>query len=141
MSKTDAATRKLEDYPLWRTASHVATLAYGALEQLPEEEKWGMSFKLRRDAFDMTSTLAEALGSIDPRDQKHYFGGARKHMFSLKNACLMAHKTDVLKLDPEIIVKLNDMIHEVDAAIITATDAIPEYMKQFGPAENKELTV
>jgi four helix bundle protein len=139
-SKAD--DKKLEDHEVWRTASQLAASAYAVLDQLPEEEKWGITLKLRRDAFDMTSSLAEAFGSIDPRDQKYHFGIARRHMYSLKNTYLIAHKTDVLKLDPEAIVKLNAIIGQTNKEITDADKAIPTYMKQFESPEKpgkKEL--
>ncbi len=130
--------QKLEDYDLWRIASALAKTAYGTLDTFPEEERWGMSQTLRVSAFNLTSALAEAYGSADPRDKIHYLGHARRHATTFKNVYIMAHKTAVTKADPETIVEVEGLIKAIDVELPKLTDKIPLWLKQFGPEDSKE---
>jgi four helix bundle protein len=121
----------LETNKLWKEASLLAEDSYSLLEELPEDEQYGMRIKFRSRAFDVTTHIAEALGSIDPRDKKYSYGLARQNLFGLKNAYLISHKTGRLQLEPDIIVRIDSLTDEIDKEIAEAGNAIPKYMEQF----------
>src|SRR3978361_1853541 len=103
MNKKPTSTEKLEDNKLWQAATDLAAGAYATLPDFPDEERWGMVTKLRSNAFELTASLADGYGSIDPRDKKYYFGHARKYAFGLKNTLHMAHKTNIHEVNPSLM--------------------------------------
>jgi four helix bundle protein len=131
MNKKPNLTEKLEDNKLWQMAAELAAGAYATLPDFPEEERWGMVAKLRSNAFELTASLADGYGSIDPRDKKYYFGHARKHAFGLKNTLLVAHKTNMYEANPSLIASLNKITQSIDREINQAEQDIPAWLQQF----------
>lgn len=130
--------RKLEDEQLWRTVSAIAEEAYHLLDHLPEEEKWGMQSKLRQRAFEITSEVAEAFGSVDPRDAKWHFGLARRDLFGLKNLYKLAQNTGNLEVDPATMHKLDHAIDQTEQALIKASENIPAWYEEMDGAQRKK---
>lgn len=85
----------LEEDELYQSAVEVADKTYMLLREMPEEEKYGMITRARQYGFDLTASIAEALGSINPQDVEYYFGMTRKNAFGLKN---IAHVSALLEL-------------------------------------------
>ncbi len=129
---------KLENDKLWRAASDIAVYAYAQLDVLPEEEEYGMAARFRQKAFDVTSDIAEAIGSLDPRDKSYSYGQAMREAYSLRNALVMANKTGLLGIEPSVIVMLDNLIEALAAEIDTSTKRIPEYLKQFSMQDERK---
>ncbi len=122
---------KLETNSLWRAATDVAVYAYSVLHEFPEEEQYGMQPNLRERAFDLTSDVSEAAGSIDPRDRAYSYGRALRDAYSVRNTLVIAGKTGVLDIEPSIIVKLDKLIDDLIAETAETTDGIPAYLKSM----------
>ncbi len=123
--------QKLEANKLWRAASEIAVYAYSVLHEFPEEEQYGMQPNLRERAFDLTSDIAEAVGSVDPRDRAYSYGRALRDAYSVRNTLVIAGKTGVLDIEPSVIVKLDTLI---DALVVETADtskSIPAYLKSL----------
>lgn len=128
---------KLEDDAYWRDASKIADYIYGILDDMPEDDKWTIVAKLRNAIFDLTSSVAEAAGAPDPRDKTHSYGGARRAIFSIKNALIMADKSGSLELNSSIVVKLDDLADRAEKQIAANDNAIVEFLKKYEPKEEK----
>jgi four helix bundle protein len=126
---------KLEDDKLWQKVAHIAEAAYGLLTDFPEEEKWGLTSKVRQRAFEASNDVAEGLGAIDPRDIKWHFGLARRDLFGLKNALLLGTKAGYLDVNPEMMSEIEQSIQEIDSKIAEAGDAIPAWFNEMQPPE------
>jgi four helix bundle protein len=124
-------SQKLEDYALWKLVSHIAEQCYGILENFPEDERYGMQSKLRKRAFDVTSDVAEAIGSIDPRDTVWYFGMARRSIFGIKNTLSMAAKAGYISAMPELMVDIQTATTNIDIEIEKSILAIPIWYKDM----------
>lgn len=135
--KKIAKPQRLEDHMLWRLASEIALYAYDQLSQFSEDEEYGMEPKLRDRSFDLTADLAEAAGSLDPRDKAYYYGLAMRDVYSIRNTLIMAGKTDVLPLEPAILVKLDRLADGISDEVNGTSDDIPEYLKQFSIQDRK----
>ena len=122
---------KLENDKIWRLASKVALYAYSQLDGFPAEEEYGMQSRLRERAFDMTTDTAEALGSVDPRDKAYFYGHALRDTYSVRNTLVMANKTRLLRVEPEIFLLLDELAEALKSEVTETTDDIPEYLKQF----------
>lgn len=133
MNKKPVSTQlhKLESNKLWRAATDVAVYAYRVLHEFPEEEQYGMQPNLRERAFDLTSDIAEAVGSIDPRDRAYSYGRALRDAYSVRNTLVVAGKTGVLDIEPSVIVKLDNLIDDLVAETAETTNGIPAYLKSM----------
>lgn len=125
------AIPKLENDKLWRLSSRIALYAYSQLDGFPAEEEYGMQSRLRERAFDMTTDTAEALGSTDPRDRAYFYGHALRDAYSVRNTLVMANKTRILRVEPEVFVLLDELTEALKTEVTETTDDIPEYLKQF----------
>jgi four helix bundle protein len=123
--------KKLEQSQLWKLASELAEFFYSELTQLPEEEKWGMQSKLRQRSFELTSDIAEAVGSIDPRDKAHAYGLSRRSLFGIKNAYILASKAGFLSIDPDVMIKIDKTVALLDAEITGAAANIHAWYEEF----------
>lgn len=112
-------------------AVNIAEYAYSLQDQLPEEERWGMTSALRRQAFTMTTDIAEAAGSHDPRDRMHYYGLARKELSGLKNTLTFAKRLDYIRLEPEKMLAIEELIKKLDGHFDSSRTDIPTYLAQF----------
>jgi four helix bundle protein len=129
--------KKLENSVLWKSAIKLADDSYKMLDDLPEEEEWGMQSKLRGRAVDLTTEIAEALGSIDPRDKKHYLGHARKTCFGLIGVYSLMRRTGVVPVLPDTLIALSELSSMIEKEIEKADKDIPGYMIQFQIGSNK----
>ncbi|HET7060168.1 MAG TPA: four helix bundle protein [Candidatus Saccharimonadales bacterium] len=129
--------KKIETIPLYKMVIQVVDYADRVTADLPEEEKWGIGSKLRSRAFDATSDIAEAYGSIDPRDVKWSFGMSRRDLFSLKNSLKIAHQRDYVKVDPSVMVTIDKIIEEIDKEVELAGENIPKWFKEMEPPLKK----
>lgn len=121
----------LDDSKLWKLAIEIAEEAYARLDDFPEEEKWNLAAKLRGRSGDVVTHVAEALGSIDPRDTKWSLGKARSNLFAVKSIYQLAHKISMLSVVPESMLKIEAATKEIDKLIGKATDDIPLWFKEM----------
>ncbi|HSH18393.1 MAG TPA: four helix bundle protein [Candidatus Saccharimonadales bacterium] len=128
----------LGDDPIWEKTAAVAEYAYGLLDSLPEEEAWGIASTLRRVSFAATDDIAEAAGSHDPRDRMHHYGHARREIFGLKNALVMARRLAGVDVDPEILLCVDEILEAVDHQFADAQKHIQPYLSQYETHDKSE---
>ena len=129
---------KLEKDRLWRLASEIALYSYALLGNFGEDEAYGMEPKLRDRSFDMTNDIAEAVGSIDPRDKTHLYGHALSAAYSVRNTLIMANKTGVLQVEPSVFVKLDQLTDGLSDEVLETSDGIPEYLRHFSVQDKNQ---
>ncbi len=127
-----AKATKLEDMPLWQMANEVAEHAYARLSEMPEEERWDTTAKLRSAASQLLYNVAMALGNSAPAATEFDWAQANKQLFALKTMYRFAGRQHFLKLDPDIMLKFDEM-----ARIIA--DETVEAFKQTDEANKKEF--
>lgn len=130
----------LKSAQLWKLIMEVTEDAYACLEDLPEEEKWGLASKLRGRAGDAATHAAEALGAVDPRDIKWSLGKARANLFAVEGIYEVAFKTGQLTTSSESILKIRTAIKEVDSLLDKASGNIPKWLKEMGAPVEREST-
>lgn len=132
--------KKLEDNLLWQEADGLAEYIYGKLEELPAEEEWDTKRKLRSSANDLIFYVAQGLGNASPSATEYDWGTARKCAFSLKTMYRFAGKQKFIEIEPDIMVKLDQLIKEINTEIDGAykkTEAqeakeINAWLKKYG---------
>ncbi len=111
---------RLEDEPMWVEACALAEYIYSILHLLPEEEKWNTTLKLRNSANDLMFYVSQGLSNTSPAAVEYDWAGVRKHASGLKTMYRFAGKQDFIDLDPEIMVRLNKLLEDVDSKVLAA---------------------
>ena len=125
---------KIENEPLWQEANTLAEYIYSKLAELPEDEKWNSTNKLRASAVDLIFYTAEALGNTSKSAADYDWGNARKHAIGIKTVYRFVCRQHYLDLEPEIMVKLSKFVEMVD-------DKMIENNKQHEFEIDKELSL
>ena len=105
---------KLENEPLWKLSNTIAESIYGKLQEFPDEELWNSSFKLRGSANDMIFFVALGLGYAGSGGGVEDWSSARKHCYALKTMYRFAGRQKFIDLEPEIMVKIDEVILGID---------------------------
>ena len=110
----------LEDHQLWSEISDVVEQIYALLHKLPEDERWETQPKLRMSASDLLFTASQAVGAAGPTGSEYDWGNVRRHLMALKAMYRFAGRQQFIELEPEMMVKINDLIKGVDAEVTQA---------------------
>lgn len=110
------ARNKLQD-ALWREASDIAEYIYGKLHELPDEEQWQTGARLRSEANGLMYFTACAVGSTAAASQESDWGYVRRAATALRVVYRFACRQKFFILDPEIMVRLDALLKQADAAI------------------------
>lgn len=121
----------LESAALYGAASKLCEYGYTVLGQLPEEEKWDLTSKLRQHAFTLSDATAQAEGSLDPRDRMHYYQNAIRAGYGLLNCLKMAQRLHGVAVDARMLAELQEFLDKTHEQAFTARSTIPEYMQMF----------
>jgi four helix bundle protein len=108
---------KLEDSVLWKKVTEIAVDTYSLITELPREEEWDMKARLHQHAFAVTNEVAEAYGSLDPRDSKWLLSKARGNLFAIKSAYVLGYKTGELPEQSEVMVLINQSVRLIDTEL------------------------
>ena len=117
---------KLRTDPLWKSTYSVVEHVYDKLEAIIEafpDEKWATATKLRNSANDSMFYVAQALGNATPETAKYDWNNARKYLFAMQSMYIFAGKQQFLAIDPEIVVKIDHIIKEIDTKMTASEQA------------------
>ena len=95
-------------------ALDLAKFFYGILADFPEDEKWNSVIKIRNSATDLLYYIAQAVGNGSPTTHEYDWGNVRKHALSLKTLYRFAHKQDFVTVDPDIMVRIDKLLKDID---------------------------
>jgi len=129
---------KIEDSPLWKSASRITNAAYTKLDGFGDDEKWFTPSRLRQHASSLTDEVAMAAGSLDPRDVQHFLGHARKDLFGIKSVYKMAHDNKLIEIDPEQMVLIDELVRKIDDRLASVPAELKEYWASIEPPEKKK---
>lgn len=111
---------KIRSDSLWQNTYQVTSHIYGMIDSIvtnfPDEE-WNTASKLRNAANDSMMYTSIAVGNALPEVSSHDWNYARKYLFTLQSMYTFAGKQKFLELDPELIVKIDDILAEIDARL------------------------
>lgn len=83
---------------IWSKAIEVAELTYALSNELPSEEKFGMTSQMRRSAISISSNIAEGAGRNSVKEFSHFVSIAQGSCFELMSQTFLCTK---LKLTTE----------------------------------------
>jgi hypothetical protein len=112
--------KKIRDDVLWQNVYKLVEHIYSKIDDLiinfPTEE-WTTASKIRNSANDSLFYISQAIGNVAPEAGKYDLSNARKSLFTLQSMYTFAAKQKFLDLEPELIVKLDRILAEVDERI------------------------
>ena len=114
---------------LYSLTVQIADFCYEIAADLSDDEKYPVQFTLKTNAFEITNHVAEALGSVDPRDAFWKLGLTKRNLFSVRNTLQQSHKREILALNPEIMIKINEAIDETNRRIEQSKKMIAGYFE------------
>lgn len=107
-------TVKLEDNILWQEAFKVAEHVYDKLPELPSEEEFNTTSKLRGAANDLLFMVSQALGAEKSGAALYDWANVRRHLFSLKTMYRFAARQKFITVEPDIMLSLDKLIDEAE---------------------------
>jgi hypothetical protein len=134
---------KLEDVPLWREADALAEHMYSLLPQFPPEEEWNSKVKLRNAACDLMFWSSMALAPVSsvadasPTSREADWAWFGKYANTLKAVYRFAGRQKFIKLDPDIMVRLDKLCEAAAAGFEQARKRAEEYQKKETAKELK----
>ena len=107
----------LAEQPLYKHVQAISDHCYNSLPDLPDDERYPMTFTIRSCAFEITDHVAQAYGSTDPRDAFWKFGLAKRSLYAIYNGFQQAYKRDYLSVNLDLMVMIETAITESETEI------------------------
>jgi len=117
-------TRNYRDLIAWQKAMVLARQVYVLTQQLPADERFGLTSQLRRSAVSVPSNIAEGHGRLTDRVLRVFLGNARGSLFEVETQVLLAidlgfvtpdAASGVLTLAAEVARILNGLLKTLEA--------------------------
>jgi four helix bundle protein len=83
-------TRHYRDLIAWQKAMDLARAVYGATEEFPKSETFGLRMQLRRSAVNVASRIADAHGRLNDTEMRKGLGAARAAINELQTQAELA---------------------------------------------------
>lgn len=139
-----------KDLEVWKQSRALASLIYGASNQFPVNEQFGLTSQLRRAAVSVPSNIAEGCGRSTPKDSLRFFFVARGGLYEMETQVLIALDLKYLseKDCNDLLAKLTNCRRLLNGFInyfqnMDATGAkepFEEYSRLLDAAGNSQLT-
>lgn len=121
---------KLTDNKMWQEANHIAEFMYAQIDDLPPYEEWESKRKFRTASSDLIFYIAQALGSNNLESREYDWNSARKYLFALQTVYRFACKQGFLELDPNMMVRMDKLIGQIDDEQKKTKKAADERVKE-----------
>ncbi len=125
--------KKLRSDELWQDIYKLVEHVYSKISDLIADypdEQWATASKLRNSANDSLFYASQAIGNASPEAGLHDWSITRKNLFSLQSMYTFAAKQKFFELEPEIIVKIDGLLEEIDKKISQSKKAAEKRDKE-----------
>ncbi|MFV0304236.1 MAG: four helix bundle protein [Moheibacter sp.] len=95
----------LEEIIIWKKAIELSKVVYTICNELPSDEKFGMSNQMKRSVISISSNIAEGAGRNSDREFLHFLGISQGSSFELLTQLLLyieLNLADKTKINPII---------------------------------------
>lgn len=133
-----ARYKKLEDSPLWKLSFEIAKTMLALCSEFPEDENYGLETQIRRSAREIPNAVAEAHGSLDPRDTVWQLGKARSAFFAAKSTLKLCFSEKLFEVDPDLMVNIEKAVAEIDNEVATFEEKKDKWYATMDPKEKKK---
>lgn len=100
----------------YKSVQHIYRVIGDIVSNFPDEE-WNTASKLRSTANDSMMYVSVAVGNALPEVSSYDWNNARKYLFAMQSMYTFAAKQNFTTLEPELIVKLDDILAQIDSRI------------------------
>ena len=98
-SQRSVRTRHYRDLIAWQKAMALSRQVYVLTENMPPDERFGLTSQMRRSAVSVPSNIAEGHGRLTDRSLRAFLGIARGSLYELETQILLAADLQFLKRD------------------------------------------
>lgn len=112
--------KKVRDDSFWKDVYALAIRFYAIGDEvikIAPSEEWRTVSKLRNAASDSLFYASQAVGNSAPEAASYDLNFTRKNLFALQSMYTFATKQAYIELDPELVVKIDKIISEIDTRI------------------------
>ena len=89
-----------------------------------EDEKWRTVIKLKNAASDAYFNVANVVGAGKNQSLEYDCINARKNLIALKSMYIFASKEGMIKLDPQLVVDIDNLVGKIDQEMTASRDEI-----------------
>jgi hypothetical protein len=122
-----------EDSPIYKEATGIAEYMYSnVLSQFDEfsQERWNTEKKIRDASNNIVFYVAQSVGSSTLAGTEYEWNLARKNLFALRAMYVFSDKQKFLKLAPEIVVRMDNLLVKIDGEIEASKKEIDRLNKE-----------
>lgn len=110
----------LEKEKLWREACELTEYFYSLLDKYPQEESYITASKLRMSSVDFLYSVSQALANVSRSGREYDWSNARRALAGAKTLYRFSSKQEFIELDPEIMVRIDAVLKEIDERVVEA---------------------
>ena len=114
MSQPVPAITPITKNPLITEAFAITQEVYALLPELPEEEKWDTTTKLRRLGNNLLLDITLAVSNAAPSGSEYDWSSSRKDAAGLLTMCRFADKQRFVSVDAGLLLRINELIQKID---------------------------
>ncbi len=109
------------DLIAWQKGMDLACAVYGATEQFPSREQFGLTNQMRRAVVSVPSNSAEGQGRGTTKDYVHFLHIARGSLQELETQCLLAQRLNYLaEADAQRLLILCDEVSRIVSGLMNS---------------------
>ncbi|RAV28731.1 four helix bundle protein [Sinomicrobium soli] len=97
---------KVDDLIVWKKSIQLAKEIYVLCSKIPDNEKFGIIFQIKRSSVSIPSNIAEGAGRNSNKEFKHFLGIANGSCYELQTQLILIKELN-----------LTDSISEIDILI------------------------
>lgn len=127
------ASQIVESAELMKHTENISFMAQNLIDQLPEDGAWDVENKLRYASIEIVTDIANACGSLNPRDSLYKLGHARGLLFEIMSTLKIAHRLRLLDLQPELMLEIDETITILDKEAARLPKMAQQWLKEAYP--------
>jgi four helix bundle protein len=102
---------KIEDLKIWQKSIELSKLVYKLIEQLPSDERYGLTNQIKRSVISIPSNIAEGAGRNSNKEFKHFLSIANGSAYELQTQLILTSELGLISIDK--MRPINNLLNEI----------------------------
>ena len=102
---------KIEDLKIWQKSIELSKLVYKLIEQLPSDERYGLTNQIKRSVISIPSNIAEGAGRNSNKEFKHFLSIANGSAYELQTQLILTSELGLIPIDK--MRPINNLLNEI----------------------------
>ncbi len=102
---------KIEDLKIWQKSIELSKLVYKLIEQLPSDERYGLTNQIKRSVISIPSNIAEGAGRNSNKEFKHFLSIANGSAYELQTQLILTSELGLIPIDK--MRSINNLLNEI----------------------------